>query len=92
MHKKDTIIRIPFSLGAAARRIEVTSTIPISKQKKFIMKGSCIDNIETFAKGKAIREIRSLIEEFPLAGGTFTKVADWRKVKGTGIVTDGEKD
>ena len=44
------------------------------------------------AQGDAIREVNDLIESFRRPGNMPTKVADWKKMRGPGIVTDGADD
>jgi len=92
MQNEDTMIRIPNSLGAAANRILVQKPTPTSDDGLWVKEGSFIDGVKAMAHGSKIREVQGLIDEFKRPGNISTNVDDWRKMRGTGIVTDGEAE
>ena len=92
VQNEDTMIRIPNSLGAAANRIQVQKPTPTTDDGLWVKEGSYIDGVKAIARGNKIREVQGLIEEFKRPGNISTNVDDWRKMRGTGIVTDGDEE
>ena len=86
------MIRIPNSLGAAANRIQVQKPTPTTDDGLWVKEVSYIDGVKAIARGNKIREVQGLIEEFKRLGNISTNVDDWRKMRGTGIVTDGDEE
>lgn len=86
-------ITVPRSLGAAAKRIYVKSSISLGTKKPVILKeGTYITGVVGIAAGKKIRSVNRLIESYKLPGGTKTQPKDWKKMRGTGIIKVDDKE
>jgi len=70
--------RVPRSLSATATPIHV-------RGGGLLREGSTVSNVEIIARGRGIREVKPLVDEY---GG---RAGQWRKLKGVGEVefTDG---
>lgn len=58
----------------------------------WVNEGSYISGIKTLARGNNIREVQEHIEEFRRPDNILSKADDWKKMRGTGIITDGVED
>ncbi len=75
-----------------AKRFYVDTGIPARVDEDFdwyIKEGTTVTGIKIIASGLKIREVQRLINKYPLQNGHLTKAKNWYKVRGTGIITNG---
>ena len=80
---------VPRSLSAMARRFYVDVARPLKQSDWYIKEGSEVTGVKVIAEGEKIREVNRLINKYPLPNGNLTKAADWKKCRGTAIITNG---
>ena len=85
--------KVPKSLGARARKFYVSTTKPVKEGNTAnwaLVEGSEIKCVTIISKGNKIRDVDRLRNMYKDKGRT-TKIEDWEKVAGIGVVTNGEK-
>lgn len=80
---------LPQDLSAMAKKFFVQTERTLRDGVWFIKKGSTVTGVKVIAAGENIRDVRRLIETYPLPNGEKTKAQDWYKCRGTAIVTNG---
>ena len=80
---------LPNTLSAMAKTFYVKAAKNLKQDNWFLKQGSTVTGVKVIAQGEKIRDVRYLIEKYPLPNGEFTKAEDWYKVRGTAIVTNG---
>lgn len=88
--EKDFIL--PNTLGAMAKTFYVKSTKNLKQDNWFLKQGSTVTGVKVIAQGEKIRDVRYLIEKYPLPNGEFTKAEVWYKVRGTAVVSNGVEE
>jgi len=72
--------------------IYVEEPIVIDNEDRWIKADTKITGVIIIAEGQEIREWQRLVEYYPLSNGRHSLPGDWRKLRGTAVMTDGEKD
>lgn len=75
-----------------AYNIYVEKSIFIDDEDRWIKAGTKITGVVILAEGEQIREWRRLVEHYPLPNGLCSLPKDWSKLRGTAVMTDGEKE
>lgn len=91
----DERIIVPYSAGAAAKKIYVQASYEIKEfglNPMYLKPGSYVYGIKIIAQGLEIRDIERLKETYRLSNGGYTNPKDWCKMRGSGIVTDGTNE
>ena len=83
---------LPNDLGAMAKTFYVKTEKSLRNDDWFIKKGSQVTGVKIIAQGEKIREVKRLIQDYPLPNGEYTKAEDWYKMRGTAILTDGVEE
>ena len=83
---------LPRDLSAMAKKFFVETEKQLKQDQWFIKKGSTVTGVKVIAEGEKIRDVRRLIETYPLSNGQKTQAQDWYKCRGTAIITDGVKE
>ncbi len=84
---------VPSSIGAMAKHFYVSrEKFLLHLDGWYLKPGSTVTGIKEIARGDKIREVKRLIERYPLSNGTLTKPQDWIKVRGTATITNGVKE
>lgn len=83
---------LPNTLGAMAKTFYVKVDKKLRDGVWFLKKGSKVTGVKVIAQGEKIRDVQKLIEKFPLPDGSYTKVEDWYKVRGTAIISNGTEE
>ena len=83
---------LPNDLGAMAKTFYVKTEKSLRNDDWFIKKGSQVTGVKIIAQGEKIREVKRLIQDYPLSNGEYTKAEDWYKMRGTAILTDGVEE
>ena len=80
---------LPRDLSAMAKTFFVQAEKQMDKKEWFIKKGSTVTGVKAIAEGEKIRDVKRLIETYPLSNGEKTQAQDWYKCRGTAIITNG---
>ncbi len=80
------------SLSAAAKKIYIKEEVNIANSNYYIKPGTYVEGVKVIASGEKIKDVKRLINEYPLQNGTLTKISDWYKVRGRAEVTNGIVD
>lgn len=88
--EKDFIL--PNTLGAMAKTFYVKAAKNLKQDNWYLKQGSTVTGVKVIAQGEKIRDVRYLIEKYPLPNGEFTKAEDWYKVRGTAVVSNGVEE
>ena len=85
------------SVGAMAKRFYVdTGTLSKSGLQNdmdwHIKENTYVSGVKVIATGTEIRDVKRLVESYPLPNGKLTNPNDWFKVRGTAIITDGNTE
>ena len=80
---------LPRDLSAMAKTFFVQTEKQMDKKEWFIKKGSTVTGVKAIAEGEKIRDVKRLIETYPLSNGEKTQAQDWYKCRGTAIITNG---
>ena len=91
--KSKVVVIVPKTLGARARKFYVSTTKPVKEgntAKWSLVEGSEIKCVTIISKGNKIRDVDRLRNMYKDKERT-TKIEDWEKVAGIGVVTNGEK-
>ena len=83
---------LPNDLGAMAKTFYVKVDKKLRDGGWFLKKGSQVTGVKVIAQGEKIREVKRLIQDYPLPNGEYTKAEDWYKMRGTAILTDGVEE
>lgn len=83
---------LPQDLSAMAKKFFVQAEKQLKQDQWFIKKGSTVTGVKVIAAGENIRDVKRLIETYPLPNGDKTKAQDWYKCRGMAIITDGTKE
>ena len=83
---------LPRDLSAMAKKFFVQTEKPLRDGEWFIKKGSTVTGVKVIAEGENIRDIKRLIETYPLPNGEKTQARDWYKCRGTAIITNGTEE
>lgn len=86
--KEDSFL-VPQSVGAMAAKFYVKTEMPLRDAGWFIKEGTYVTGVLEIASGTDIREVERLRNSYPLKNGEKTKAEDWKKVRGTAIITNG---
>lgn len=82
---------LPQDLSAMAKTFFVQTEKPLRGDDWFIKKGSTVTGVKVIAAGENIRDVKRLVETYPLPNGEKTEAQDWYKCRGTAIVTNGDE-
>lgn len=80
---------LPNTLSAMAKTFYVKAAKDLRQDDWFIKPGSTVTGVKVIAQGEKIRDVKKLINKYPLPNGNLTEAKDWYKVRGTALVTDG---
>lgn len=80
---------LPNTLSAMAKTFYVKAPKMLRQDNWYLKPGSMVTGVKVIAQGEKIRDVQYLIERYPLPNGELTQAADWYKVRGTAVVTDG---
>ena len=83
---------LPRTLGAMAAKFYVKTPKPMREKGWYLKEGSTVKGIVSMASGNNINDVSRLVNTYKKSDGSFTKAADWHKVRGTAIITDGQID
>ena len=83
---------LPNTLSAMAKTFYVKAAKNLKQDNWFLKQGSTVTGVKVIAQGEKIRDVRYLIEKYPLPNGEFTKAEDWYKVRGTAVVSNGVEE
>ena len=78
------------SVGAMAERFYVKTPKDTDIFEWHVKEGTSVVGVKVMAEGTDIDDIKRLVREYKLQNGTLTKEKDWYKVRGTGIITNGQ--
>jgi len=80
---------LPNTLNAMAKTFYVKTAKNLKQDDWYIKQGSTVTGVKVIAQGEKIRDVKYLIEKYRLPDGSYTKINDWYKVRGTAILTNG---
>ena len=83
---------LPNTLSAMAKTFYVKAPKSLKQDDWYIKPGSMVTGVKVIAQGEKIRDVKYLIEKYPLPNGKLTKVEDWYKVRGTALITNGKEE
>ena len=74
------------SVGAMAKRfyVDKSKSVNLNEIPNWIIKENTeVTGVNVIAEGTEIREVKRLIQQYPLENGNLTSANDWFKVRGT---------
>lgn len=80
---------LPNTLNAMAKTFYVKTAKNLKQDDWYIKQGSTVTGVKVIAQGEKIRDVKYLVEKYRLPDGSYTKINDWYKVRGTAILTNG---
>ena len=88
----ETSFTVPRTLSAMAAKFYVKTPKPMKEKGWYLKEGSTVTGIISMASGDDIHDVKRLVNIYKKNDGSDTKIADWHKVRGTAVITDGKTD